>query len=407
METATFRKLRFSHLEIRWLVLFTLAHLAHHLLTALAGPLLPFIRADFNLDYAGSGLVLSVFSIVYGLSQLPGGWLADRLGARRLITIGIIGVAAAGVAIYFSRTYLWLLLLSSMMGFLGGGYHPAAPPLVCATAPRERRGLALGVHAVGGSAAFFVAPLVVAVTAGVWGWRTSYLLMAVPALIFGIILYGLLGRFKGEAPAVKATGGAPGLVGISLHRFIPFVALSALGTIAVGIAVAFLPLMLVDEFEISESSAAALLAVVYLTGIFANLGVGFLTDTFSRRGILIFCLFVAAAAAAVFYTAPFPWGILGLLVIFGILIVVLQNVAESFIMCCVTRERASSILGTYYFVTMAGSGLFTPLAGALIDRAGFRTGFGVLAAVLAVAGLAYLFTRRLNRLLRPEGRGSM
>ena len=40
-------------------LLFALAHLAHHLVTALPVPLLPFIRDEFNLDYTRAALVVS------------------------------------------------------------------------------------------------------------------------------------------------------------------------------------------------------------------------------------------------------------------------------------------------------------------------------------------------------------
>jgi len=60
-------------------------------------PLLPFIRDEFSLDYAQSGLVLSVFAISYGIGQLPAGWLADRIGPIALILIGTLGVAVADV----------------------------------------------------------------------------------------------------------------------------------------------------------------------------------------------------------------------------------------------------------------------------------------------------------------------
>ena len=66
---------RLSRFAPGWLVLFTLGHFSHHLLTALPVPLLPFIRDNFSLDYAHAGLLVSVFSIAYGVSQLPSGWL--------------------------------------------------------------------------------------------------------------------------------------------------------------------------------------------------------------------------------------------------------------------------------------------------------------------------------------------
>ena len=70
-------------------VLFVLAHFSHHLLTALPIPLLPFIRNEFCLDYTRAALVVSAFSVPYGISQLPSGWLSDRFGPRRLLLVGI------------------------------------------------------------------------------------------------------------------------------------------------------------------------------------------------------------------------------------------------------------------------------------------------------------------------------
>jgi len=64
------------------------------------------IRSDFALDYTQSGLVISAFSLAYGIGQLPAGWLADRIGRQVMITMGIIGVAAAGLLVGLSQTYI-------------------------------------------------------------------------------------------------------------------------------------------------------------------------------------------------------------------------------------------------------------------------------------------------------------
>lgn len=54
---------------------------------------MPFIRDEFSLDYTQAGWILSAFTLAYGLSHLPAGWLSDRLGPRLMIAIGISGVA--------------------------------------------------------------------------------------------------------------------------------------------------------------------------------------------------------------------------------------------------------------------------------------------------------------------------
>ncbi len=76
------KKNHFCSLFAGMVPIFVLAHFGHDVLTTLTVPLLPFIRNDFVLDYTRAGLVVSSFSLTYGIGQLPAGWLADRAGAR-------------------------------------------------------------------------------------------------------------------------------------------------------------------------------------------------------------------------------------------------------------------------------------------------------------------------------------
>ena len=66
---------------------FIMAHFGHHLLTALPQPLLPSIRSEFNLSYGQSAVVTTSFALAGGGSQLPSGWLADRINPAILIAI--------------------------------------------------------------------------------------------------------------------------------------------------------------------------------------------------------------------------------------------------------------------------------------------------------------------------------
>jgi len=132
-------------------------------------------------------MVYSAFTWPYGISQIPAGWLADRFDRRILMIVGICGIGVAGVLVGLSQTYTTLIVFLVMMGVLGGGYHPAATPMVSALVESKERGRALGIHEIGGGAGFFVVPLVAAAVAAVWGWRGSFIGLAIPPIIFGIM----------------------------------------------------------------------------------------------------------------------------------------------------------------------------------------------------------------------------
>ena len=73
---------------------------------------MPLIAAEFELSPAMQGLILSSFFWTYALAQIPGGWLLDRIGSRRVIaaSTGLWGVfqavaggAVGGISLLFTR----------------------------------------------------------------------------------------------------------------------------------------------------------------------------------------------------------------------------------------------------------------------------------------------------------------
>ena len=123
-----------------FLPLLMLSHFFHHLVSSLPVPLLPMMRNEFRLDYTQSGITYSAFSLAYGIAHIPAGWITDRIGPRIMITVGVSGVALAGLLIGVSQTYLMLIIFMALMGIFGGGYHPAAPQIVAGSINAEKEG---------------------------------------------------------------------------------------------------------------------------------------------------------------------------------------------------------------------------------------------------------------------------
>jgi len=372
-----------------------LAHLTHHLVTALPVPLLPFIRDEFALDYTRAGLVISAFGIVYGASQLPAGWLADRIGPRLLITIGIIGVAVTGLLAGLSQTYIMLLIVLVLMGILGGSYHPAATTMMSALIEPKRRGRALGFHMVGGSISFFLVPLIAAGLAAVWGWRGTFITLAIPTIAFGILLHVLLGR---QVPARKVKPKAtshymeiPPAKG-HFRRLITMLILSTFTQAVLLSVVSFIPLYLVDHFGINKAAAAASIALVYSAGLWAGPLGGYLADRWGRVVIVLTACFTAGPLIYLLNLVPYGLGIGTLLVFIGVITYANTTASQAYIVDHTSERTRSTMLGIYFFGTMEGNGVLTPVIGYLIDRFDFYASFAIIgAATLAVAFTCTVF----------------
>jgi len=370
--------------------IFVLAHFSHHLLTALPTPLLPFIRDEFALDYTRTGLIISAFSLSYGISQLPAGWLSDRIGPRIVIVLGISAVAVFGLLVSISQTFTMMLIFLVLMGMAGGGYHPTAAALISAVVESKTRGRALGFHAIGGSASYFLVPIIAAAMASVWGWRSPFIGLAIPTAAFGVVFYMLLGKRAATNKTEHEPGSshtktsrAPGY----LRRLIPFMILSTFAA-AVTLSVAsFIPLFMVDQFGVANKTAAGFLALLYSAGFWAGPLGGYLSDRLERVKLMLAVGFVSGPVIYLLNLATYSLGIGALLVGMGMLNYIRMPVSESYIISQAPEHRRSMILGIYYFGGMEGAGVLTPVIGYLIDHFGFYISFTIAGATLALVTL--------------------
>jgi MFS family permease len=376
------------------LVLFMLAHFCHHVVTALAVPLLPFIRNDFVLDYTQSGLVISAFTLSYGFGQLPGGWLADRVGPRIMITMGISGVAVAGLLVGLSQTYMMMIVFLVLMGVAGGGYHPAAPPLISKSIETKNQGRALGFHLMGGSASHFVTPLIGVAIATAWGWRGSYIGLAVPTIVFGIIFYGLLDQQETmrKKHSVADSDDEKASIPDHLRRLAAFMVLSTFTYAVIFSVIPFIPLFMVDQLGVDEKTAAASLAIIYSAGFWAGPLGGYLSDRLGRVRVILGVCFVSGPIIYLLNLVPYGVGFGIVLILIGMIVTMRTPVSEAYIVAHSPERRRSTILGISWFSGMEGAGVLTPVVGYLIDHFGFYLGFTIAgAALVALTSFSFIW----------------
>jgi MFS family permease len=365
--------------------LFTLAHFGHHVLTALIVPLLPYIRGEFGLSYAQTGVLSAAFTIAYGIAQLPAGWLADRLGSRVLLTVGISGVAVAGALVGLTKGYWFLVAVFLLMGIFGGGYHPSASALISSNVPPARRGKALGLHIVGGSTSHFLAPLIAAGVVSLLGWRGTFVGLSVPVSLLGLLLWRLLRRHTQMSPEkpdgvrIKDTTPSDTERRRSVPHIVVFLVLSGAMGAVVASTVTFLPLLMVDHMGFRSELASALLAIIYSAGFFAAPLGGHLSDRFGQTRVMIITGAMIGPVVALFAIVPNLISVCVVLLVFGILMFTKMPTAEAYIAHAVPAKMRATVLGIYFFSGTEVSALLTPAIGSLIDAFGFKVGFLVVA----------------------------
>ena len=365
-------------------------------------PLLPFIRDELNLSYAEAGWIVSAFTLTYGFSQLPAGWLADRIGARLLITIGISGVALTGIFTGLSPSYTFMVIALMAMGILGGGYHPSASPLVSNAVDTKNRGRALGLHQIGGTASNFVAPLVAVPLAIIFGsWRGSFISLGMVILVFGIVFFFLLGKQSHKQKEMKPQSAVQTQNDSHQYRIVrlvPFIILGIIIQVTTFSSIGFISLFAVDQLSASKEIGAALIALAQVAGLFAGPLGGYLSDRIGKIPVMLTVAFLAGPMIYLLSHVSLGWSISVVLLIIGICQYVAMPVSEAYIISHSPNNKRSTILGFYYFASRGGPGLLMPAMGWVSDNYSFATTFTIvgLATLIVVGACSLTLLRHRN-----------
>jgi MFS family permease len=370
---------------------FVLAHFCNHVVAALPVPLLPFIAKEFGLDNTHTGLVITAFSLASGISQLPGGFLADRIGPRKMITISICGIGLSGLLVGLSHSYIVMLIFLVFLGISGGGYHPSAPPLLAASVPPQIRGKAFGFHLIGGNAAFFLAPLMAAGIAVVWGWRGTFISLAIPTIIFGIVFYFLISKtlVKKVESAVPEKPPAPSIEDVPhpkgwVRELVLFIALSAIVSSLCSSTGSFISVFSVNYLGTSYSTAAILVAVSMSSGLWVSPFGGHMADRIGYIPTMLISCIAAVPSIYLMTITPYGAGFIVVLLFWGALNSIRLPATESYIMSRSSPKMRSTIFGIFYACANHGTGILAPLLGYLFDRVGYAMGFDIIAFITLV-----------------------
>ncbi len=150
-------------------------------------PLVPGLTAAFGFSLALAGFLTTGIFLTHAAMQIPGGHLADRLGARRVVTIALAHVCIGNFAIAFASAYWQLLFWKIFVGLGTGTCFVAGARYVTAAYPGKRAHLAQGYY--GGSILLGSGFVIFAVPrfAAAFGWRGGFLATTAVAVAAWIV----------------------------------------------------------------------------------------------------------------------------------------------------------------------------------------------------------------------------
>lgn len=234
--------------EARAIGVVSAAHFVQHFQTLVLPPLFPFLTKHLGVGFVELGLALTVGNVVAVASQLPVGFLVDRVGSRRMLLLGLLISAIAFITLGMSPTYPHLVLAYAFVGLSGSVFHPADYAILSALIPSARVGRAFSVHTFSGFLGNAVAPVTILPIAMAFGLKAAFFTVGGVAIVAALPLL-LVRGIDNRQPVIHA--GQP-------HAGGPTLGLTAVLTPTIIFLTAFFALLSLSGSGISNFSVVAL-----------------------------------------------------------------------------------------------------------------------------------------------------
>lgn len=359
--------------------------------TSVLTPLLPAVRDDFGVSIATAGWVVGSFGLARLMFNLPAGVLIDRIGYRRLSLIAL-GLLVTASVVGLTASSLEVLILAR----IGSGFSVALLATIClaalaATATATNRGKVMSLFPTANNAATAIYPLVGGVIGVTLGWRATFGLTAILAVVGGLILVPLLLRIDlprghvadrpaqpdprilyGRSRTVAIAATDFGVVATMIHRH--------------GFRNTILPLYAATALGLGGISIATAIALMSITALVVSVPGGMLGDRIGRRRVIVAGLAAVAAGDLAFLLTGDLLSFLFFAALIGCgdFFPSSQTALLSEIVPPVLRTRA---LSGYRFSVDLGAFIGPVLLAAVMDLANAQAAIVLAAALLLVAAL--------------------
>jgi MFS family permease len=255
----------------------------------------PALQKDLGISATELGLAFSAFAYPYAFFQIAGGWLGDRLGPRRTLTICGSIWSAATILIGFVGGAVSLVGARFLLGTGEGAAFPTATRALASWFPVEQRGFAQGITHAFARLGNAVSPPIIAALVLALGWRGSFIVAGVVSFLWVLVwaLYfrddprahpGITPEELAHLPAEALPGTKKSIPwGPLLRRMLPVTATDFCYGWILWLYLNWLPSFFLHQYQLDLKKSALFASGVFFAGVVGDTIGGVASDRILRR----------------------------------------------------------------------------------------------------------------------------
>ena len=381
-----------------------LGHTVKHIYNSgLQSVILAVIKDDLGLSGTQFGLLATSQRVTSGATTMVAGYLGDRFANKSGLML-MLSLAIMGVSFYLlgSAPSYWVLFAVMLLVGIGPSlYHPPAIASLSRKFP-DKRGFAISLHGTGGSIGEVVGPvltggLITGTYLVAFQWRDVLHLSVFPALFFAVAVYLMMRNI----PAAAADAGSLREYGSSLttllrrKAMLSLVLVTALRSSGQSAVMGFLPVYLLEDLEYEKVVIGLFMSGAQVTGIVAQPLMGYLSDKFGRKIVLVPCTLAMGLLIISLRFAEPGLQLVTVVLVMGAFLYSLHTIYIAGAMDVAQGQAQSTVVSLIYGASFFGA--FSPwVAGWVADQWGNSASF-IFGGVLVILGGLILWATRLPK----------
>ncbi|MGG1923020.1 MFS transporter [Chryseobacterium sp. NRRL B-14798] len=175
--------------NIRWwmLSLVFLATTINYLDRQVMGLLKPVLEKEFSWDEKDYSYIVMAFTTTYAIGYMAMGRFIDKVGTKIGYAVSLIVWSLASIGHGLVKSTIGFIIARSTLGISEAGNFPAAIKSVAEWFPKKERALATGIFNSGATVGAILAPLLVPVILGHYGWRQTFVWIGALGMVWIIL----------------------------------------------------------------------------------------------------------------------------------------------------------------------------------------------------------------------------
>ena len=345
--------------------------------------ILPILVERYSLTFFQMGLIITSYFISASFLQPIIGYASDITGRKKLyLCSGLILLAFSLYMMQFAHNFFLMATCAFTAGLGYAIYHPEVIAFI-GYHIKDRRGLGLGIHGLGGSAGRAFFPLITSTIASLFGLGIS-LLAALVIGIFASLLAFLILREISEPLEKRLDFKQVGGIVILLSVILALRSAFFYGTVS------FVPTYFVKVLNSDMVWSGLSVFIMMIAGLVTQPIGGHLSDIFGRRKVYAVSSFISGIGFIVFLVLPLPISLVAL-GITGFFIFLGFPMTFAIISDTIPKETMSGNTGIVSGIGGIGSVLSPMMVGLLADHFGLYLALFIPISFTIIAGILTLF----------------